>query len=105
MIDGLVLEYGDIELVIDERFENVCLKRYISTDAWEWPRPGPFIGNLEPLTDPERESRVHVEKERRAMVVLEEHQGIHFFLSKPFGDRLVPFEQGSPRLILLFFRS
>lgn len=102
MVDRLVLKDGQIEFVVDQAFGDMRLQLHIAADRRQIAQPCAFIGHWEALADAQGEGRVQVEEERRAMVVVEEHQHVCLLLGQPGSHRCVAVEQRLPQGILLF---
>ncbi len=102
MVDGLGLEEGDVELVVDQGLADVGLEIDVAAQVRQTAQARAFVGDGEALADPEREGRVEVEEQGGGVVVVEEHQHVRLLGGQPFGDRLVAREQRRPGRVILF---
>lgn len=93
VVDGFVLEYGQIEFVIDQAFGDMRLQLHVAANRRQVAQPCAFVGNREALAHAQREGGVQIEEERRATVVVEEHQHVGLLLDQPRGHRRVTVEQ------------
>lgn len=101
MVDRLVLEHGQVEFVIDQAFGDMRLQLHVAADRRQLAQPRAFVGNRKAFAHAQREGGIQIEEERRAVVVVEEHQHVGPLLGQPRGHWRVAVEQRFPYRVLL----
>ncbi len=62
MVDGFVLEHGQVEFVVDQAFGDMCLQLHIATNRRQVAQPRTLVGNRKAFAHAEREGGVQIEK-------------------------------------------
>jgi hypothetical protein len=102
MIDQHLLTHGDVELVGDERVDQVPGQRRIAGDRPRHRNAPAFILVAIFVGCADRESRQLVEKEVETVVVIEHHGDVGLLARQPVMDVIEALEERLPIRIVLF---